>query len=368
MVKKAAALFLVCASMAIWVSCGSTSGHYLYVAVPGSNEIVVYREDPNSGILTELVGSPVTAGQAVESIAIHPSGKFLCAANSGEGDVSIFTIAVNGDITEVSPRTPVGTAPTLAVMDPTGAYLYVGNSGSYNISVFAITTGTTPTLTQVTGSPFPIGMSPINMAVSPSGGFLYITGAGTSSGSNTGYIEVFSLSSGILTALPSSPFTTAANPYGVAISPNGDYLYTANNLNGGSISEFTIDNTGDATAGSLTQFANSPFGSPYPGPFAILIDKTGSYMYVANQASTFVTAYSIGSNGALSGLTSSPFSTGPEPSVLATDPGGKYLFVGNQKSGSATIQSFSLDAGTGTLTSVATYKLPGPPSSLGMTP
>jgi 6-phosphogluconolactonase len=367
MVKKAAALFLVCASMAIWVSCGSTSGHYLYVAVPGSNEIVVYREDPNSGILTELVGSPVTAGQAVESIAIHPSGKFLCAANSGEGDVSIFTIAPNGGITEITPRTVVGTAPTLAVMDPAGAYLYVGNSGSYNISVFAInSTGTTPTLTQVTGSPFPIGMSPINMEVSPSGGFLYITGAGTSSGSNTGYIEVFSLSSGILTALPSSPFTTAANPYGIAIdatSSNGSFLYTANNLDGGSISEFTIN-----ADGSLTQFANSPFGSPYPGPFALLIDKTGSYMYVANQASTFVTAYSIGSGGALTGLTSSPFSTGPEPSVLATDPGGKYLFVGNQKSGSATIQSFSLDPSTGTLTSVATYKLPGPPSSLGITP
>lgn len=361
MVKKAAALFLVCASMAIWISCSSTSGHYLYVAVPGSNEIVVYREDPNSGILTQLVGSPVTAGQAVQSIAIHASGKFLCAANTGESDVSIFTIAPNGGITELTPRTVVGAAPTLAVMDPAGAYLYVGNSGSYNISVFSInSTGPTPTLNEVTGSPFPIGMTAINMAVSPSGGFLYVTGAGTSSGSNTGYIEVFSLSSGILTSLPTSPFTTGANPYGLAIAPSGSYLYTANNLDG-SISEFTIN-----ADGSLSQVANSQ--SPYPGPFALQIDKSATYMYVANQASTFVTAYSIGSNGALSGLTSSPFSTGSAPSVLATDPGGKYLFVGTQKSGSATLQSFSLDPSSGTLTSVATYKLPGSPSSLGITP
>ncbi len=366
MVKRAAALFLVCASVAMWVSCGSTSGHYMYVAIPGSNEIVVYREDPNSGILTQLVGSPVIAGQAVQSLVVHPSGKVLFAANSGEGDVSIFTIAANGEITLQPPNTLVGTAPTLLAMDPGGNYLYVGNSGSYNISVFSISTaGATPTLTQVTGSPFPIGMTPINMEVSPAGGFLYVTGAGTSTGSNTGYIEVFSLSSGILTPLSDSPFITGANPYGLAITSSGGFLYTANNLDD-SLSEFTVDNS--TTPGSLSQFANSPLGQPYPSPYALLIDKTGTYMYVANQASTFVTAYSIGADGSLSGVTSSPFATGSAPSVLATDTAGKYLFVGNQKTGSTTIQSFSLDTGSGTLTSVETYTLPGPPTSIAITP
>ena len=69
MLKKAAALLLVCASMAMWLSCGATSSRYLYAAIPGTNEIVVYREDPNSGILTQLAGSPVTAGSAVQSIS-----------------------------------------------------------------------------------------------------------------------------------------------------------------------------------------------------------------------------------------------------------------------------------------------------------
>ena len=87
MVKKAAALFLVCASMFMWVSCNSTSSRFLYGAIPGTSQIVAYREDPNSGILTQLVGSPITAGPSVESIVIHPSNKFLYAANSGEDDV-----------------------------------------------------------------------------------------------------------------------------------------------------------------------------------------------------------------------------------------------------------------------------------------
>jgi 6-phosphogluconolactonase (cycloisomerase 2 family) len=124
MLKKAAALFLVCASMAIWVGCSSTSNSYVYAAIPGAGggEIVAYREDPNSGVLTQLAGSPIVAGPAVASIVIHPSNKFLYAANSGEGDISRFTISSVGGLNEVTPRTTAGTAPTLLAMDSAGNF------------------------------------------------------------------------------------------------------------------------------------------------------------------------------------------------------------------------------------------------------
>ena len=59
MLKKAAALLLVGAVAGMCVSCGLTgsnsgSNRYVYAAVPASNEIVAYREDPNSGVLTQL--------------------------------------------------------------------------------------------------------------------------------------------------------------------------------------------------------------------------------------------------------------------------------------------------------------------------
>ena len=355
MLKKAAALFLVCASMAMWVSCGSTSSRYLYAAIPASNQIVVYREDPNSGILTQLAGSPISAGSAVESIVIHPSKKFLFAANAGEGDVSLFTIAATGALNEVTPRTPVGTSPTVLAMDSAGSFLYVGNSGSFNISVFSINAKTTPpTLTPVAGSPFPIGLSPLNMKVSPSGGFLYVTGTGS-----PGFIEVISLSQGAPTVVTGS-YVTGAGPYGLVIASSGKFLYIGNKLDN-SISEFTIN-----ADGSLTQFSNSPIGEQYAGPISLLIDKSGKYMYVANQGSSNLAAFSIGSDGALTLLTNSPFGTGAQPSVLAIDPGGKYLFVGNQTS--PAVHSFSLDTGNGTLTSVSTYTLPGAPTSIAVTP
>jgi 6-phosphogluconolactonase len=157
-----------------------------------------------------------------------------------------------------------------------------------------------------------------------------------------------------------SPFFTGAGPYGLAVAPSGGFLYIANKLDN-SLSEFTINSDG-----SITQFSNSPIGQQYAGPVALLIDKSAKFMYVANQGATNLAGYSIGSDGALTLLTTSPFVTGAEPSVLAIDAGGKYLFVGNQSS--PAVQSFSLDTGSGTLTSVSTYTLPGTPTSIAVTP
>jgi len=359
MLKKAAALFLVGAGLATWVGCGSTSSRYLYASIPGSNEIVAYREDPNSGVLTELAGSPITAGQAVQAMVLHPSGKYLYAANSGEDDVSLFTVSSSGVLQEQPPRTLTGTAPTLIAVDTAGQYLYVANSGSFDISAFAI--GSNGVLTAV-GSPTPIGMIPINMTLSPSG-ILYVTGSTTEGAGSIGLVEAFTLSQGTLTQLPSSPFNTGTNPYGLAITPSGGFLYTGNNTDD-SISEFTVN-----SGGSLTPLANSPIGEPssQAGPIGLLIDPSGTYLYVANQASSpsGIAGYSIGSDGSLTLLISSPFSTAAQPSVIATDPSGKYLFVGNQKS--SAIQSFSLDTSDGALTSVSSYGVPQTPTSIVVT-
>jgi 6-phosphogluconolactonase (cycloisomerase 2 family) len=92
------------------------------------------------------------------------------------------------------------------------------------------------------------------------------------------------------------------------------------------------------------------------------IDKSGKYLYVANQASTNLAGYSIGSDGSLIVLSTSPFGTAANPSTIAIDSAGKYLFVGNQKG--PVVQSFSVDSGSGTLTSIASYGVPGTPTSI----
>ena len=158
MLKKAAGLLLVCASMALWVSCATTSSHYLYAAQPTANDIVAYREDPNSGVLTLLSVSPIAAGPAVQALALHPSKKYLYAANTQENDISLFMIDTTGVLTEQGLRAKTDTAPTLLAMNAAGSFLYVGNSGSNDISVFSIDAGS-GSLTAM-GTPLQLGLTP----------------------------------------------------------------------------------------------------------------------------------------------------------------------------------------------------------------
>ena len=366
MLQKALGLVLVVASFIGFIGCGTTANHYIYAALPAANQIIAYREDPNSGVLTQIAGSPYSVGNGAHSLALHPSGKFLYAANPGvagssESDISLFTIASDGVLTEVFPRTsvaPNASLPQLLLMDPAGAFLYVANAGSNNISVFSIDSGT-GVLAPVANSPFSIGASPLNMQLTPSGNFLFVSVPSLTSGLILG----FSVNAGALT-LVSQINTDGPNPNGLAIDPSGTHLYAANS-GSNSISIFTISPTG-LPAGSLAEVSGSPINAGYLVPVALILDPKGQFLYVANQGSNNVAVFSINSTTGLPNIlttstTTGAFGTESSPSFLVEDPSGKYLYVGNQGS-SAGIQAFSISAGN--LTALSTYPVGNTPNSI----
>jgi 6-phosphogluconolactonase len=355
MLKKATALLLVGLSAATWTGCGATSSHYVFATIPSVNQIRVYREDPNSGILTELLNSPFAAGKAPEAVLLHPSGKYLYVANSGENDISLFSIAPStGILTEVS-RTSIvgGLTPLYMALDATGGFLYVVNvlsAPSSNLSVFQVASD--GTLTPASPRPYPLGVTATGMALAPSGNFIFI-------GSVLGQVAVYPLTAGVLGA-PVGAFTTAVGtiPTGLAVDSKGAYLYATNGNGGNSISAFSI-----GAGGVLSLLAGSPLGEPsgVTSPVSLIIDPSGKYLYVANQGSNNLGAYSIGTDGGLTILTLSPFSTVKQPTSLAADSNGKYLLVGGQ---SGSLEVFLLNTGNGTLGEVATYTPGGLPSSI----
>src|ERR1700722_2207798 len=361
MLKKATALLVVGLSAATWISCGTSSSHYVFTALPSTNQIVVFREDPNSGVLTTLLNSPFTSGLAPEAILLHPSGKYLYVANSAEDNISLFSIAQStGIITEVS-RTPTGgLSPVLMALDKTGGFLYVVNAIQASLSIFSFASD--GTLTAISGSPFSLGVSPTGLALAPSGNFIFIGTAIPSGPIEGGEIEVFSLSAGLSPKLVGL-FPTGSNSSasGLVVDSTGSFLYCANGAGGNSISEFSIN------GGMLTPISGSPLGeSGVSAPVALLIDPSGKYLYVANQGSSSsasgnLAAYSIGPDGGLTILALSPFSTVKQPTSLAADPNGKYLMVGGQ---AGSLEVFLLDTGNGTLGEVATYSPGAFPSSI----
>lgn len=357
MLKRAAAMLLVCAGMAMLVSCASKSTRFLYAAIPTQNEIFAYREDPNSGILDQLSISPITAGEGVRSIAVHPTGKFMYAANSFEDDISLYDLSDSGAITEVTPRTATGTTPTQVVVDKAGQFLYVANTSSNSISSYSIDSSTgalTPISacsTPNSSCPFQIGSEALNMAVSPSGNFLYVT-IGVSQSSTTGSIEVWPLTAGVLGQAVQIA-ATGTTPSGLAIHPSGNYLYTAN-FGDNSISEYSI-----ASDGSLGAIGTVASGlGILSSPVMLMIDNAGNFLYVVNQSSSSVVAYSIGSNGSLALIAGSDVvDTNATPSFIVSDTSGDYFFLGNNVNPS--IQSFAVNRSTGVITSVTSITLGG---------
>jgi 6-phosphogluconolactonase len=352
MLRKALVLVFVFASISVFVSCGKTGSHFIYATIPAANQLAVFREDPFSGILTQLAESPYTVGFGPQSVVIHPSGKFLYVANAGqnENDVSLFDLHTDGTVTEVTPRTPAGTLPTFLAMDPAGNYLYVANVASNNLSVFSINTTTNTStnplgqLTPVTGSPFSINLVSKNMQVSPSGKFLYVT----ASSQPTGLVAVFSVNAGVPSLVSSSP-TPDNDPSGLAIAPSGSFLYTAN-ATSSSISIYAI-----SASGTLTQVPQSPLADNQQHPVALTVDPAGQFLYVANQGSNNISSYSITSGtGFPVSITASPFGSEAQPSFLTIDPNGKYLFVGNLASG-AGIEAFGIASGS--LNTINTYSV-----------
>ena len=334
MFKRAALLVLLSVSIAGWSSCGSTSSRYVYAT--SVNQVLAFREDPNSGVLTPVPGSPFATGNGARSAVLAPGKKFVYVANAGDNDISLFTVSSSGALSEVTPRTTTNGTPVDLAIDPAGAYLYAATaSPSNSIAVFSISSSS-GALTAV-GSPFPIGVSATGMELTPSGNFLFLASAGA-----PGAVSVFAVKAGVLSVVAQT--TVGTNPVGLATDSAGSFLYVANSLDN-SISSFSI-----GASGALTQV--SSFSDLSTVPLALVVDPTGKYLYVANTGSNNITGYTI-SSGALTVLSSSPFGGISAPGTIAVDPNGKYLLVGSQSSGGIAV--FRLDASNGSLSSSATY-------------
>ncbi|MGZ4858446.1 MAG: lactonase family protein [Candidatus Angelobacter sp.] len=240
---------------------------------------------------------------------------------------------------------------------PTLAFVYVVGQGDNGIRAFA--EKTTGDLQALPVSSFSTTPRPVSIALHPSKNFLYVPNltSNTVSGFNVDHV------SGVLTpigtALPPTPACVSpavcSNPIGVGISSAGQFLFLLNQGSTSpavpaSISVFSID----PARGLLTPVSGSPFAFASltaPNPQFLAVSPTAGFLYVSNGAAHTISAFSIGTSGALTELAGSPVSLGASATVagLAIDPKGQFLYAAD--SADNTIASFSI-AGGGTLTAV----------------
>lgn len=288
--------------------------------------VSAFSINPTTGGLTAVAGSPSPTGSFPYRVTIAASGRFIYTANYGSNNISVFSVDLNSGMLTPVAGSPyaVGANPYDVGVSPSGQFVYVANAGSNTISAFT-SDPDTGALAPIPGSPFAVtgqsqdiftgaGAGPAFIAVSPSGQFAYVANQ------HSDTVSVYSIdpSTGALTAIPSSPFSTAPSPLFLAFAPSAAFIYVAQGGTpldrlDGAVSAYGVNNT----TGALTQVAGSPFPSG-SATWAAAIDASGSFAYAPNSYSNTVSAFRISpSTGALTPLPGSPFPTGSYPVEVA---------------------------------------------------
>ncbi len=210
-------------------------------------------------------------------------------------------------------------------------FAYITNMSGNNVSVIDTATNTVVATVAV-------GVTPLGVAVSPDGSFVYVTNSGSSTVPG---VSVIATGTNTVVATVS----VGSGPEGVAVSPDGSRVYVAN----------VFSNTVSVIAtGTNTVVATVPVGS---GPAGVAVSPDGSRVYVANENNNTVSVIATGTNTVVATV-----AVGVNPLGVAVSPGGSRVYVSNFFSNTISVIA------TGTNTVVATVPVGSGPEGVAVTP
>jgi 6-phosphogluconolactonase (cycloisomerase 2 family) len=297
---RAATASLLSLAMALGLTACSNDYTVSYVYMTTSRTlphglINGYQVDYQSGFLLPLLDSPIDGGgRDTVAIVVAPNDLYLYSVNNFDSDVVEYGIGTDGKLYPWNTYNTSGSLPTAGAIDAAGKFLYVtftyqntasgaqlyslANPGPGGISIFPInsdnTLGTPTTVT--------VGRNPVGIATSTVGNYVYVIEQDSATTFNLlGFTET--PATGALTAMP-----------GVTINPGN------------------VASTGFASGVS---------------PSGLLVDKTGTHLYVTDNVQNQIATYSIGSNGVPALTTGGVATTDSGPMGMAFDLSGKYLYV-----------------------------------------
>ena len=129
-----------------------SSGKYLYATLSAGG-VAGFAIDQNTGVVTDVAGSPFSTSDIPAGIAVSPNAGFLYVVNQN-GTIDSFSIDEGGGSLVPIPTGPVATSaqPSSITVDATGDFLLVANEPNSDIYSFKISS--LGALTAVAGSPF----------------------------------------------------------------------------------------------------------------------------------------------------------------------------------------------------------------------
>ncbi len=334
----------------------STTGDFVYVAnVTGSTlaGFSVSTSTAGAGTLTSL-GTAVSLPVTLTAMAITPANSYLYVAGLGgiyaysiNTSTGVLTALLSGGVETV-------TNVPMASMDvsPDGQWLFALSEDGATVNEYGIDAAT-GALTQQPGATYTLGSGvivvPKMVRVAPNGAFVAVA-------LGTGGDVVFPLttSTGALGANQQlGTGSTQTSDNALAIDSGSTYLYVARSGATTGVAVYAFNTNGFGTSGGLNSVAGSPFAAG-AGPFAVLLDATGKFLYAANRSDNTISEFSIGTGGVLTPIAGSPVTSGSLVSSLARDNSGKYVLAA-ASGGLPDLTMYSFDVTTaGKLASTAT--------------
>ena len=367
---------------------------YVYTVSASGPNINAFGVDYQSGILTQITGSPFQSGFKRQTTLVpSPDGKFLYVLSGFEDSaVEVFAIGTDGKLYGQKTYNLTGTYPTAMAIDSAGKFLYITftyqpgftpvSPGAGGVTIFPINSdGTLGTAVPINGKPYlGVGNNPVSITVAPAvcsptpvistntactgstgagkqNVFVYIVDQETSPNATVlGYAQ--NTSTGALTPLSGTVFDTKLNtwqgysagiaPSAVAADPTGRFVYVTDQI-ANQIYFFKIDNQ---LSGNLT----APYQPTGTGlfPVSLTIDPRGKYLYTANLNSGTISSFAIDTgSGQLSAVAATGgFTTGTRPTCVTIEPAlGIYLYTSNYLDG--TVSAGQLSPNTGALQGIA---------------
>lgn len=285
------------AAFAMWLS-AIPARSVVYLAVASTN-IEAWSANPSTGVPTATSGAPFAIALNGR-IAMSPDGNRVYAP-TGTG-LATYSIGADGILAAVDSRSDSPGAGAAVAVTPDGRFVYLASGPAQSrISTFSVSSAT--------GALSPVAVNTLapsdttfpgdaGMAISPNGRFLYL-----SSRSTLGRIEAYTIASstGGLSPVNGSPFGSPSSPKELVLDPSGKFLFVAT---GSGVAAYAVD----AASGALTAVAGSPFG--FSSMAHVAVDASGHYLY-ATYLSSAIAAFTIDpTTGALSAIAGGPFGTG----------------------------------------------------------
>ena len=393
-IGRIAMALLVSVAMGLGMtSCSVGTVGFMWVLGTQYNQIGGFKIDNHTGNLTGVVGSPFPSGGTHPiMLTLKSGGRYLYVLNAGDstgttGNISLFSVGGGGTLNYQQSYTSQGTFPVWITTDPTGNYLLVLDQRSPNygkqidttqpltpantdlngsITVFPLDTNTgRPVGTQAITS-FEVGKSPTQMR--SSAGCIYTL----DSGDQTIFPSSLDSTTGQLTSNTAIALNTIN---ATSVNIGGGYIYVtdAGSTAGGPGSIFPITQGSSCAALTVSAaVANLPTAS---FPIQTINTLDGKYVYVLNHSTlntnysnSTISAFTIGSNGALLPITSdtnNPYSVGSGPVCMAIDPTNQYIYTSDQIASTLTGKRLSNQYGyLSDLTKGSSFATVGTPSCL----